>query len=223
VPDLAKVYRDQAADAALGEHWSGPPVLVDRLASLLGTSAGDTVLDVGSGIGGPARRLAELTGCRVVGVDVVEPILREAGRRSRGTAGSPRFVAGSAQALPIGEARVDQVWALGLVAHVPRIDAFARETVRALRPGGVVAVTEVFWDGSRPPRFGASAPQPWRPLTEGAVAAALGAAGLDAVRVLPWPGHGSPGALEPSDSLLRRDLADGRLVPGLLTARKPSS
>src|SRR5919108_378256 len=116
------------------------------------------------------------------------------GMGTRATAGGPRFVAGSAQALPIGEARVDQVWALGLVAHVPRIDAFARETARALRPGGVVAVTEAFWDGSRPPRFGASAPQPWRPLTEGAVAAALGAAGLDAVRALPWPGHGSPGA-----------------------------
>jgi 2-polyprenyl-3-methyl-5-hydroxy-6-metoxy-1,4-benzoquinol methylase len=44
----------------------------DRFIAWLGVGPGDRVLDVACGAGGPARRLARLTGCDVVGVDIHE-------------------------------------------------------------------------------------------------------------------------------------------------------
>ena len=46
-----------------------------ELAKLAGITAGMSVLDVGSGVGGPARFLAATYGCRVTGVDLSEPFV----------------------------------------------------------------------------------------------------------------------------------------------------
>ena len=167
--------------------------MVERIARRLGTARGDVVLDVGCGVGGPARRLAELVGCRVVGLDVVREVLRSAARRP-----GPRvsYVAGSAAAVPFRSGSIDQAWALGVVAHVVDPEQMAAELRRVLRPGGAVAVTEVFWEGRGRPRFAD-------------------------IRSLPWPGAGIPGAYDPGDVELRRDLRDGRLVPALVVAERP--
>ena len=219
MPDLRDTYAAQAAAPALGDHWSGPAGMVDRLARLAGVRRAHVVLDLGCGVGGPARRLEALAGARVIGVDLVVPVLTEARRRADGLALT--FVAGAAEALPIADRSVDHVWSLGVVAHLEDVDRFAREAGRVLRPGGNVVLTEAFWDGRRSPRFEGSAPAPWRRITSEEVAAALRAAGFGEVRELTWPGDGLPGAREPSDPLLRLDLEDGRLIPGLVTGRGP--
>jgi sarcosine/dimethylglycine N-methyltransferase len=46
-----------------------------ELAKLAGITADMSVLDVGSGVGGPARFLAVTYGCRVIGVDLSEPFV----------------------------------------------------------------------------------------------------------------------------------------------------
>src|SRR5215475_11902378 len=48
------------------------------LAELTGITGGMTVLDVGSGVGGPARFLAATYGCAVTGVDLSEPFVEAA-------------------------------------------------------------------------------------------------------------------------------------------------
>lgn len=218
--DLHRAYRRQAADHDMSDHWSGPPELVDRLAARLAVGSSGAVLDVGCGVGGPARRLRELTGCSVVAIDVLAAVVAEARRRT----GDPgvRFAAAGASALPFADASFQHVWALGVVAHVEDLDGFAREAARVVRPGGVVTVTEALWDGRRVPRFASTAPRPWRGLTVETVASSLEAAGL-AVEEHAWPGDGIAGALEPSDEALRADLGDGRLVPRLLLGRKGTS
>ena len=218
--DLARAYGAQAADPGFSDHWSGPPAMVDRLANRLSVSRSDAVLDVGCGVGGPARRLRMVTSCSVVGVDVVLPVVAEARRRGA-RAGQPRLVAvASAAALPFEAASFDQVWALGVAAHVEDMAGFAREAARVLRPGGVVALTEALWDGRRRPGFASTAPRPWRPVTLRETWEALEGAGLS-VEEDTWPGAGIPGALDASDPALRTDLADGRLVPRLLLGWRP--
>jgi ubiquinone/menaquinone biosynthesis C-methylase UbiE len=177
------------------------------------------VLDVGAGVGGPARRLARLVGCRVLAVDLLpEVIARGAGRAVHED--RVAYAAGSAAGLPVRSGAVDQVWSLGVVGHVPDIDAFCSETARVVRPSGTIALTEALWDGRRESRFSSSAPFPWRALTSEWLAAALRNAGFASVRVLPWPGHGLPGSGPPSHPALAADLGDGRLVPRLLVGRR---
>jgi SAM-dependent methyltransferase len=221
VRDLTRVYGSQATDPELSEHWSGPPAMVDRLAEELDVGPADLVLDAGCGVGGPARRLRRLVGCRVVGIDLLVPVVREARRRSVEDGSGVGFAAGSAAALPVGDGSVDQVWSLGVVAHLD-VGAFAWEAARVLRPGGILAVTEAFWDGRRSPRFEGSAPGPWSPLTVEALGAELRDAGLH-VEVRAWPGEGIPGALDAEAADLRADLADGRLTPALVLGRKAGS
>jgi len=217
MPDLADVYRAQARPGG-SEHWSGPPQMVERIARTLGTAPADLVVDVGCGVGGPAWRLAELVGCRVIGVDVVHEVVRSGARRFGRRV---RFVGGAAEALPLRSGVADQLWSLGTAAHVVEQDRMGAEVARVLRPGGRLAITEAFWEGRGRPRFSATAPRPWRPLTVCGLMSALQASGLDDIRALPWPGVGIAGAYDASDPELRRDLREGRLVPTLVVGRKP--
>jgi SAM-dependent methyltransferase len=220
MPSIAEAYVAQAAAPDRSQHWSGPPEMVDRLVALLRPAPGDLVLDVGCGVGGPARRLASLTGCTVLGIDPVEHLLLEARRRRPP---GVLLAAGTGERLPVAEGCVDQVWALGVVAHIRDVGAFARGVARVLRPGGTVGTTDAFRGVGPRPRFAATAPRPWRAIAAARVAAVLRDAGLEQVRRLPWPGEGIPGALAAIDPGLRRDLHDGRLVPALLTARSPAA
>ncbi|HEX2089916.1 MAG TPA: methyltransferase domain-containing protein [Actinomycetota bacterium] len=217
--DMDEAYLGQAL-AGDREHWSGPPEMVDRIAAAVGTRPDDVVLDIGAGLGGPARRLARLTGCRVFAVDALPDVLLQAKRRLHGSSsGRERvtFVAGSAVSLPLRSEVADQVWSLGVVAHIEDNGKFAHEVFRVLRPGGVLALTESFWEGLEVPRFARSAPQPWRALRSTAVVSSLAGAGLEGIEVGTWPGHGISGSLDSVDPSMRADLADGRIVPLMIT------
>ncbi len=198
--------------------------MVERIVEIVGTRPTDVVLDVGAGLGGPARRLARLIGCHVVALDALPDVLCHA-RRTYGdsnlSGGRVTFVAGSADALPVRSESVGQVWSLGVVAHVPESSTFAAEAFRVLCSGGSLVLTESFWEGREVPRFVESAPQPWRAVRADALAADLATAGFAQIQVRPWPGLGIAGALDSSDPLLREDLADGRIVPMMIVCRRP--
>ena len=54
----------------LDQYHIGGMAAVDRTITPMQLGAGDRVLDIGSGFGGPARRIAELTGASVHGIDI---------------------------------------------------------------------------------------------------------------------------------------------------------
>ncbi len=58
--------------AAVDEFHLRGPAATQELIEILEVGADSHVLDVGSGLGGPARHLAKATGCRVTGVDLSE-------------------------------------------------------------------------------------------------------------------------------------------------------
>lgn len=212
---LGEKYASQVDDPAIGDHWSGPPWLVDAIAERLRTDERHLVLDVACGVGGPARRLARLRRCAVIAVDLLPDVITTAARREEHP-GRVRYVAGSAERLPLRARSVDQAWCLGAVAHVRWLEAFADEIARVLRPTGDVAITEAFATGDGPPAFAASAPKPWSALAADRLVGVLEDAGLSRVVVEPWPAR--IGDAPPSDPALAADLRAGRLAPALVTA-----
>jgi cyclopropane fatty-acyl-phospholipid synthase-like methyltransferase len=74
------------------DHFGiGGPTAVEELAKRAGIAERDRVLDVGSGIGGPARFLAGTFGCRVTGLDISEANYNEALKRTKEAGLDSRF------------------------------------------------------------------------------------------------------------------------------------
>ena len=96
-------------------HTRGLAATAD-LAKLAGITADMSVLDLGSGVGGPARFLAATQGCRVTGVDLSEPFVDAARYLTErtGQSGQVSFQAGSALQLPFGDGTFDAA----LLQHV---------------------------------------------------------------------------------------------------------
>jgi demethylmenaquinone methyltransferase/2-methoxy-6-polyprenyl-1,4-benzoquinol methylase len=122
-------------------RWRG--AAVDRLAAV---ARGQRVLDVATGPAGVALEIAERTGCRVVGVDLNEPMLRE-GVRNVGAAGRTSDVVllvGRAEQLPFCDDSFDAVSFSYLLRYVDDPGATLAEMARCLRPGGTMTGLEFF-------------------------------------------------------------------------------
>ncbi|MEO7405029.1 MAG: methyltransferase domain-containing protein [Burkholderiales bacterium] len=104
--------------------------------------ADDAVLDVGCGLGGPSRFIADRFGCRVVGVDLLPVRIdaaRALGEMTRSTDRVDYRVA-DALALPFGDAGFAQAWMMDTSIHVRDKAALYGEIGRVLRPGGLLVL-----------------------------------------------------------------------------------
>jgi SAM-dependent methyltransferase len=121
--------------------------------------AGENVLDVGSGIGGPARTLAAEFGCRVTGLDLTENFCRAAEMLTArlGLSDRVQFRQGSALEMPFEAASFDVVWMQHITMNIPDKDRLFREIHRVLRPAGRLALYEILAGPVSPPHF----PVPW--------------------------------------------------------------
>lgn len=129
-----------------------------ELAKLAGVTADMSVLDVGSGVGGPARFLAATYGCSVTGVDLSEPFVEAAiyltGRTGQG--GQVSFKVGSALALPLDDGGFDVVLLQHVAMNIADRPLLYREIRRMLKPGGKFATFDVVLNGGDP-----HYPVPW--------------------------------------------------------------
>jgi SAM-dependent methyltransferase len=103
------------------------------------------VLDVGSGIGGPARFVANRTGARVTGIDLTASFVAVAAALSEmtGLGDRTRFVEGSALAMPFEDRSFDAAMILHVGMNIEDKTKLMAEVARVLRPGGVFAVYDV--------------------------------------------------------------------------------
>lgn len=141
--DPDSLTRDVAAQ--FDEFHGGGRESTRALARFAGLAPGLRILDVGSGIGGPARTLAAEFGADVTGVDLTLGFVHAAGLLSArlGLAAQTRFIHGSATALPLPDSSMDVVWSQNMLMNIPDKAAFAREVARVLRPGGRFAFEAV--------------------------------------------------------------------------------
>ena len=131
----------------------------EELAALAGVLPGWRVLDVGCGVGGSARFLADRCGCRVLGVDLTPAYVDLASTLSAlvGLEESCRFQVASATELPCGDAEFDCVWLEHVQMNIANKAGLVSELSRVLRVGGRLALHEVFLGSGGPPRL----PVPW--------------------------------------------------------------
>ncbi len=129
------------------------------LLALLAPAPGDALLDIGSGIGGPARWIAARTGCAVTGVDLTPEFTTAAIALAAATGQSPqlRFLTGSALDLPLADTTFDRAWSQNVVMNIEDKPCFYRQARRVLKPGGMLALSNLAAGPAGPPRY----PLPW--------------------------------------------------------------
>jgi ubiquinone/menaquinone biosynthesis C-methylase UbiE len=123
-----------------------------ELARLIGITADMSVLDVGSGVGGPARFLAATYGCRVTGVDLSEPFVDAARYLTErtGQSATVSFQAGSALELPFEDERFDVVLLQHVAMNIADRPRLYREIRRVLAPGGRFGTYDVVLRSGHP-------------------------------------------------------------------------
>ena len=140
-------------------HCLGRKATLD-LAELLRIRRGDIILDIGCGIGGPARRLAIKFGCRVVGIDVTEGYVALALKLSQNM-GFPSsmvgFRVGDGIDIPFRDETFDVVWIEVAASNISQRDRLYGEIERVLKPGGRVGIFDILAGPGGEPHF----PVPW--------------------------------------------------------------
>jgi ubiquinone/menaquinone biosynthesis C-methylase UbiE len=135
-------------------HGGGKPA-TDRLARLAAPPAETRVLDVGGGLGGPARTLAVKYGCRVTVLDLTESYVRAVEllteRLRLGDRVSHRV--GNALELPFPAGAFDMVWTQNSGMNIADKERLYAGFHRVLRPSGVLAFQEPMAGPGGPPIF----------------------------------------------------------------------
>jgi sterol 24-C-methyltransferase/phosphoethanolamine N-methyltransferase len=118
-------------------HYHGTDAIRDA-ASFLGLGPTSRVLDVGAGVGGPARFLAHTTGCHVTALelqrelhDIGVDLTRRAGLESQVT-----HACGDALTYPLSDLSFDAVISFLAVLHVPQRPRLMQRVARSLKQGG---------------------------------------------------------------------------------------
>ena len=144
---------DAITEAELQQHDQdhyGGTAATDRLIAEAAVRADDVVLDICSGMGGPARYLAWKTGCDVTGLDLTASRVEGACELTRvaGLSDSVRFVHGNALDMPFQDASFTLAIAQESFAHIPDKPRLLAECARVLQPGGRLVFSDILHRGN---------------------------------------------------------------------------
>lgn len=130
-----------------------------ELARAAGLDSTKRVLDVGSGVGGTSRCLANQFGCRVIGIDLTDEYCRAAAMLSAriGLKDLVDYRQGDATDLPFNDGAFDVVWTEHVAMNIPDKPRLYSEMHRVLKPGGTLAIYDILAGPSGPVLF----PVPW--------------------------------------------------------------
>lgn len=125
-------------------HGRGLEATVEA-SNLMKVGAADHLLDIGSGIGGPARYFASRFGCRVTGIDLTPEFCEVAAHLTRllGLADRVTFEVGDALAMPFADSSFDGGYSMNVSMNIADKSALYRQTHRVLKPGAWLVLSEI--------------------------------------------------------------------------------
>ena len=145
---------------ALYDHFHGRGLeATEDMAGQLRVAGTDHILDVGSGLGGPARYLARRFGCRVSGIDLTAEFC-DVARHLTALLGLEDRVSvsqGDALAMPFGDAAFDGAYSMNVSMNIADKRALYRAIHRVIKPGAWLMLSEVAQGPGGEPDF----PTPW--------------------------------------------------------------
>ncbi len=139
-------------------HARGLPATKD-LADTLPIKEDDRIVDIGCGVGGPARYLAQRFGCIVDGVDITVPFVDAANKLSKlvGLEDRVTIQVGDGNALPFEQEQFDGAYTQHVTMNIADRSWFFNEAFRVLKPGAFFAITEHGLGPAGEPHY----PLPW--------------------------------------------------------------
>lgn len=138
----SELYASAPVRAALGSALRpGGEALTGRMLELAAPGAGSRVLDAGCGCGATLRLLAQ-RGARALGLDLNRGFLHEAGKARAAVAQA------DLACLPLGDAGLDMILC-ECAWNLTDKDRVLAEFFRVLRPGGILALADIYARGAR--------------------------------------------------------------------------
>src|SRR5262245_1681 len=131
--------------AAVDEFHIRGRAATPELGQALNVRAASHVLDGGSGLGGPARTVAETYGCRVTGIDLTQAFCEAAATLSGwvGLGEHVTFQQGEATSLPFADAHFDSAMTIHVAMNIASKDKMYAEARRVLKPGGRFGIYDI--------------------------------------------------------------------------------
>lgn len=165
--DIIDRLKDQGVDlnavkradiAAVDEfHVRGAAISKELAKSI--DMKGLNVLDVGCGLGGPCRMIADEFDCIVTGIDLSNEYIRTASKLSTlvGLDSSTNFMVGDAVDLPFDDHCFDVVWTQHVQMNISNKKKFYSEINRVLKPHGHFLYYDIFKNNESEVEY----PMPW--------------------------------------------------------------
>ena len=143
--DLYSAIRREAFGEDIGQNSWLTADEHERFVQQLSLCPGKTLLDVACGAGGPALKIAQMTGCSVTGIDVHEQAISAAKSLAEklGIAERAAFRMVNASArLPFTDCEFDAITCIDAINHLSDRPAVLADWARVLRPGGRLLFTD---------------------------------------------------------------------------------
>ncbi|NDW00170.1 class I SAM-dependent methyltransferase [Salipiger sp. PrR002] len=145
--------------APVDEFHIGGRLATKPFVEALNLSPESKVVDLGCGLGGPARYVAANTGAHVTGVDLTAEFV-DTGRVLTdwsGLSDRVHLIEGSVLDLPLESGSMDAAYMIHVGMNIADKAGIAREAKRVLKPGGVFAIYDVMQVGEGQMDY----PVPW--------------------------------------------------------------
>jgi ubiquinone/menaquinone biosynthesis C-methylase UbiE len=154
-PDLAQIETLAPYDQFHGRGLEA----TEEIADLLDIAAIDRILDIGSGIGGPARYMANRFGCQVTGIDLTADFCDVARHLTQllGLHDRVKFELGNALAMPFADGSFDGAYSMNVSMNIADKAGLYREIHRVLEPGAWLLLSEIAKGTGEDPDY----PTPW--------------------------------------------------------------